>query len=296
MTRNSSLPLPPALGNAQFETGPCGAPRSRLFNDTYFDNEDGWAESRHAFLRWCDVENLWRGRDRFSIGETGFGTGLNFLAAWHAWKADAHRPQRLNYISVEGFPLTSQELTGCFSAWPDLAPLAAELIRHYPIPQSGYHRLFLAEGQVALTLLMGPVLGMLESFEAEIDAWFLDGFAPDRNPDMWQPNVLKELARLSHDKTRLATFTVASQVRRDLQAAGFRVEKRAGHGKKLEVLAGHFSGPKHKSRVEPWFTPPRHRYQRRWPCCSHWQWVGRCCNRLRLSAARLGDHGYIAAP
>ena len=246
-----------ALGRAELEFDAQGTPRSTRFADTYYDAEDGLGESEHVFLAGCELPDAWADRATFTIGETGFGTGLNFLTTWRAWQNAQNRPHRLHYISVEGFPLSPDELRASLNRWHDLEPIAKELIENYPAPQPGYHRRFFADGQITLTLLFGPVRPMLESLDADVDAWFLDGFAPDRNPDMWHPDVFQELARLSQPDARLATFTVAGQVRRDLNASGFTVEKKSGWGNKREVLAGRFKGPAKKQRNEPWYRRPK---------------------------------------
>ena len=250
-----------ALEHALLEIDSRGTPRSRQFEDTYFDVEDGLGESRHVFLGGCELSDTWKDLDTFTIGETGFGTGLNFLATWHAWQISSNRPRRLNYISVVGFPLSIDDLAACLSRWSELAPYAEKLIKDYPPPRPGYHRLFFEGGQVSLTLLCGPVLPMLQNLDANVDAWFLDGFAPDRNPDMWHPDVMREIARLSQPDARLATFTVAGQVRRELETVGFSIEKRAGWGKKREVLCGQFDRSMTESHpeipTEPWYKIPK---------------------------------------
>lgn len=246
------------LTPAALEIGPNDTPRSQRFQDTYFDANDGLAETRHVFVDGCGLPETWQNSTRFTIGETGFGTGLNFLTAWHLWQKDPHRPRQLHYVSVEGFPLTPKDFKACHACWPEeLQPLAQQLEAVYPSPQPGYHRVFLDDGKVLLTLLFGDVLDMLGDLDATIDAWFLDGFAPDRNPEMWRPEVFSEVARLSHPETRLATFTVAGPVRRGLAAAGFALNKRPGFGKKREVLSGTFEGPIQKTRQEPWFKRPK---------------------------------------
>lgn len=245
-----------AIGRAELEFGVNSTPRSTRYNDTYFDTEDGLAESRHVFLEGSGLPEAWAGHETFTIGEAGFGTGLNFLATWHAWHTSENKPDHLNYVAVEGFPLNRDELEACHQHNPELSPYIQELLRAYPTPHPGYHRLHLAGGQITLTLLFGPALHVLKSLNAKVDSWFLDGFAPDRNPDMWLPNVFAELGRLSSTGARIASFTVAGQVRRDLESTGFEVEKRKGWGTKRENLAGHFVGPQTDSKTEPWFMAP----------------------------------------
>ncbi len=244
------------LKSADLDVGPNGTPWSKQFQDTYFDANDGLAESRYVFLEGCGLPGTWRERRRFTIGETGFGTGLNFLAAWYAWQKDPNRPEQLHYVSVEGFPLMREDLGYNHKHWPELSSLSLDLANTYPTPQPGYSRLFFDGGKVVLTLLFGEALEMLSGLEADVDAWFLDGFAPDRNPEIWRPEVLNEIARLSHKGTQLATFTVAGPVRRGLSEIGFSLSKRKGFGKKREVLRGVFEGPLLDSRQEPWFKSP----------------------------------------
>lgn len=255
-SHNASEQTPQSLGTADLEMNTGAAPRSRRFNDTYFDKNDGLSESRHVFLDGCDMTQMWRNRATFVIGETGFGTGLNFLAAWQLWADARQKYERLHFISVEGFPLTPDQLREVSSSWPELKPLAGQLSAAYPDPQPGFHRMEFDGGRVVLTLLLGPVAPMLEQLDAAVDAWFLDGFAPDRNPEMWSPDVLQQVARLSRLGARLATFTVAGQVRRTLEEVGFRLEKRPGFGKKREVLSGVFKGPTRHPLQEPWYRPP----------------------------------------
>jgi tRNA 5-methylaminomethyl-2-thiouridine biosynthesis bifunctional protein len=245
------------IGEAELEFMVNGTPRSKRFNDTYFDTEGGLAESRRVFLDGSGLPYAWAGHNTFTIGETGFGTGLNFLATWHAWRTSESKPHHLNYMAVEGFPLSRDELEVCHTHYPELFPYTEELLSTYPTPHPGYHRLHLAGGQITLTLLFGPVLPVLRNLTAKIDAWFLDGFAPDRNPDMWHPSVLAEIGRLSSKGAPIASFIVASKVCRDLESAGFKVEKRKGWGATKENLTGHFISPKTVSKTEPWFMAPK---------------------------------------
>lgn len=233
-----------------------GTPASERFGDVYFSSEDGLAESRHVFLAGNDLPEAWAGRSRFVIAETGFGTGLNFLATWKAWRESAPSDAILHYLAVEGFPLSRAQLGDCLSHWPELEPLATSLLAAYPPPHKGFHRVWLEGGRVALTLMMGEAVEVLAEAEARVDAWFLDGFAPARNPAMWSPEVFAEIARLSAPGASLATFTVARAVRQDLAMAGFALEKCPGFGRKREMLTGRFTGAPPASRIAPWYRLP----------------------------------------
>ncbi len=223
-----------------------GVPRSNRFQDTYFSSAGGAAESRHVFLAGNDLPGRWRNRSRFTIVETGFGTGLNFLSCWQAWQQGrTERPgrARLHYLSIEGFPLRQEDLATAASAWPELQSEARALAGAYPPPLPGMHRLQF--GDVCLDLVFGELetaLALLTTLpDLAVDAWFLDGFAPARNPDMWTPRLYQVMAALSRPDGSFATFTAAGDVRRGLQAAGFTVAKTPGFGRKRDMLRGRLS-------------------------------------------------------
>ena len=244
------------LLSPQLDFSETGAPRSLRFDDTYFDREDGLRESTHIFHKGCEIPYDWAERDKYIIGELGFGTGLNFLATWNLWRQTAPLTARLHYLSIDRFPIPKKNLPRCLNQWPELAPLRSTLIDSYPKLQLGTHRLFLENSRVVLTLIFEDVLSGLLGLETSVNAWFLDGFSPPKNPDMWQPKVFTEISRLSKNNTRIATYTVARQVRHDLNAAGFIVKKRPGIGKKRAVLAGWYEGQKSLSSAKPFYAPP----------------------------------------
>lgn len=230
-------------------------PVSGVFDDVYFSVDGGDAESRHVFLDGCDLPRSWQGRAHYTIAETGFGTGLNFLLTWKAWLDDPARSQFLDYVSVEGFPLPKDALCRALSAFPALAPLAEQLVAVWPRAFQGAHVLMFAEGRVRLHLRFGEVGTALARLSARVDAWFLDGFAPSRNPDMWRSEVLQSVASLSVPGARLASFTAAGPVRRTLESLGFRVEKRRGYGRKRECIAAVLQQSL-PSCPHPWFRRP----------------------------------------
>ncbi len=230
------------------------APRSVVFDDIYF-SEDGLAETTHVFLAANDLQLRFENAQRFAIGELGFGTGLNFLVAWDLWRR-TKKPAaaRLHFLSVEAFPLEREDLRKANRAWPTLADLSQQLIAAYPPPHRGFHQLAFDDG-ITLTLYFGDALEGLARAEAQIDAWFFDGFAPDRNPAMWSPEIFTEAARLSASAATFGTFTVAGAVRRALTAAGFAPEKRPGFGRKREMLAGRLKQPSDNKTIRPaWFN------------------------------------------
>ena len=252
--------MTPELSPAQVELDASGTPYAPAFADYYFSREDGLAESRYVFLQGNNLPQRWQNKAQFVIAETGFGTGLNFLATWQAWQQDAQRCEHLHFISIEKHPIPVQVLRELLSVWTELKPFADELLANYPPLLSGIHRLVLAQGRVHLSLCFMPIEHALTQLVCQADAWFLDGFAPAKNPEMWQLNHLQGIARLSHSQTTLATFTAASEVRRNLIEAGFSVSKRQGFGKKREMLSAHLYDATLHNLVAPWFSLPQTAY------------------------------------
>jgi tRNA 5-methylaminomethyl-2-thiouridine biosynthesis bifunctional protein len=248
------------LRNAQLDWNDQGQPLSRQFGDVYFSRDDGLGETRHVFLAGNDLPARFAALpagSRLVIGETGFGTGLNFLCAWQLFDQLAPADACLHFVSVEKYPLTAADLQRALALWPELAPWSGQLLEQYRAIHPGFQRLVLDGGRVILTLLIGDALQMLPQLDARIDVWFLDGFAPDKNPQMWTPPLFQELARLSAPGASLATFTSKGTVRRDLIEAGFAMRRAPGYGKKWEILCGRFEG--HAPAAEkPWHArPPR---------------------------------------
>lgn len=221
---------------------PEGHPRSRLYGDVYFSAEDGLAESRAVFLQGCGLPEAWVGRDRFTVGELGFGTGLNILALLDLWRRTAAPDARLHIFSIEAHPLDAEAAARALSAWPELAELSALLTARWPGRARGVHRVEFPEARAVLDLAVMDVADALTGWDGTANAWFLDGFSPALNPAMWRDEVLDLVARRSAPGARVATFTVAGAVRRGLQAAGFEVEKRPGHGRKRERLEARLAG------------------------------------------------------
>lgn len=219
-----------------------GEPRSGRFGDVYFSAEDGLAESRAVFLEGCGLPDAWAGRNRFTVAELGFGTGLNIVALLDLWSRTRDDGAHLHVFSIEGFPLRRDEATRALKRWPEVAALADRLMDRWPAPTPGFHRIDLPELAAVVDLAVGDVAWALDQWDSRADAWFLDGFAPSTNPGMWSDAVLNGIAARSAPGARLATFTVAGSVRRGLSERGFTVEKRPGHGRKRERLEARFAG------------------------------------------------------
>ncbi len=217
-----------------------GTPRSARFDDIYRSCAGGLAQARHVFLDGCGLPGAWQGRPSFTILETGFGLGLNFLAAWQAWRADPQRPGLLHFVSVEAHPVAAADLLRSASDWPELATLAQTLADSWWGLLPGVHRLLFEGGRVQLTLAVGDVQPMLRDLVATADAVFLDGFSPACNAVMWQPSTLKGVARHCRRGARVATWTIARSVRDALAEAGFVVHKAPGLPPKRDCLQGRF--------------------------------------------------------
>ncbi len=219
-----------------------GVPESVRFSDVYFSRDNGLEETRHVFIGHNNLPERFAAvpaGGSFVIAESGFGTGLNFLAAWQAWQR--YRPVHeatLHFVSVERFPLTRTDLAKALALWPELASLADALLADYPPLVRGTHRLVLDGGRVRLTLFFGDIRDAWQALEFKADAWFLDGFAPARNPDMWLETTVADIRAHSKPGTSLATFTSVGRVRRALSEAGFEVQKVPGFGRKREMLRG----------------------------------------------------------
>lgn len=224
-----------------------GLPVATEFDDIYFANTDGLAESRYVFLQQNDLSTRWQQHptQAFVIAESGFGTGLNLLACWQLLRQQAHPQQRLHYISFEKHPLQRADLARALQAFPELAELAAELLAAYPAAAAGCQRMLLDGGRIVVDLWLGDLLELLPQWlpaaTARVNAWFLDGFAPDKNPAMWQPELFAAMAQSGAADCTFATFTAAGFVRRGLQQAGFAVQRHKGFGAKREMLAGHLT-------------------------------------------------------
>lgn len=249
-----------AIQSAKIHYNDQGTPVSDLFGDVYFSNESGLEETQYVFLQQNGLPERWLQHPAafFHIIETGFGTGLNFLLAWHNFRqavaaAPTMRCQRLYFSSFEKYPIAKADLEIALKQWPSLAPLAAELLTQYPPALPGCHRLQLDGGRIILDLWLGDVHDSMPQLppQNQADAWFLDGFAPSKNPQMWQPELFSQMARLSKPGCTVATFTSAGLVRRGLAEVGFQVKKIKGYGRKREMCVGTFAGAETAPAIAP---------------------------------------------
>lgn len=234
-------------------------PRSKLFSDIYFSGTDSYKETQHVFIDANNLSQRWAQLDSdsaFTIIETGFGTGLNFLATARLWLEQGPKHGVLQFVSIEKFPLKHDDLNKALTAWPELEVLSTQLSSQYPPPLPGYHRLYFEDSnkhsRIALTLIYADATAALEQLRSSdhpalsqhrsfnVDAWFLDGFSPAKNPAMWTDDLFQRMADLSNPQTTFSTFTAAGIVRRGLINAGFAVNKVPGYGSKRDMLVGNY--------------------------------------------------------
>lgn len=264
-----------------------GTPVSKIFGDVYFSSiervsggiNEGIKESQHVFLEKNNLQQRWLQLDNtnacgFTIIETGFGTGLNFLCAAQLWKQTRaeNSTQWLEFVSTEKHPLTQADLKKCLQQFPEFSDLAELLIKYYPPLTPGFHLIKLPSLKIKLLLLLGDIEDTLPQLIAKADAWFLDGFSPAKNQSMWSEDLFKQIGRLSKHGTSFSTFTSAGVVKKGMRSAGFEVIKSDGFGQKRDMLCGNLNTTVESSQAQqteekknteqlspadkPWFITP----------------------------------------
>jgi tRNA 5-methylaminomethyl-2-thiouridine biosynthesis bifunctional protein len=231
-----------------------GTPFSPTFGDVYHSASGAFAQSEAVFLRGNGLPERWQRRRIFTILETGFGMGVNFLASWLTWRSDPARCERLHFVSVEKHPFSRSDLRTALDAIvadASLSALAHELANAWPMLVPGTHRLEFEGGRVTLTLVFGVASEVLPKMWLRADAFYLDGFAPAKNPEIWSPAIFKALARVAGEEATFATWSSAGEVKRALEASGFEYRKVAGFGTKRAMLVGRFAPRWRVRRYEP---------------------------------------------
>ncbi len=224
-------------------------PISTLFDDPFYSRNDGREEAAYVFVDGNGLPARWAAAEAFAIAELGFGTGLNFIETWRHWRAARRPGQFLTYTSFEAYPLAARDISRALAVWPQLGDLTARLVSLWPDFQTA-RQPRRAEGlppgvslpmdeQTELRLVIGPAGNTLPAWPGSAAAWYLDGFSPAKNPEMWQAELMNEIAAKTRPGGTFATYTAAGWVRRNLEAAGFTVEKRPGHGGKREMMLGY---------------------------------------------------------
>ncbi|MFX1673733.1 bifunctional tRNA (5-methylaminomethyl-2-thiouridine)(34)-methyltransferase MnmD/FAD-dependent 5-carboxymethylaminomethyl-2-thiouridine(34) oxidoreductase MnmC [Paraburkholderia sp. A2WS-5] len=240
-----------------------GKPYSPRFGDVYHSTFGAFEQAEYVFLRGNDLPGRWQGKRIFTVLETGFGMGVNFLATWAAWRDAPARCERLHFVSVEKHPFSRDDLRAALDAIVAHAPhaspvsgtsitrLARELVDAWPMLVPGTHRIDFEGGRVTLTLVFGDALDALPKMWLRADAIYLDGFAPAKNPELWSPAIFKALARVAGEEATFATWSSAGDVKRALEQNGFEYRKTAGFGTKWTMLVGRFAPRWRVRRYEP---------------------------------------------
>jgi tRNA 5-methylaminomethyl-2-thiouridine biosynthesis bifunctional protein len=236
---------------AKIDWTPGEPPRSRTYRDVYFSRDDGLAETRAVFLAGCGLPDAWAGRRAFTVAELGFGTGLNIVALLDLWRRTRPADGHLAIFSVEAHLMDVADARRALAAWPEVSDGAAMVLERWPRPTRGFHRLDFPTIGATLDLATMEAGDALAAWSGRADAWFLDGFSPALNPEMWRPDLMDLVAARGAPGARVATYTVASAVRRSLGAAGFEVERKPGFGRKRERLEGRLAGTPSPPRPSP---------------------------------------------
>jgi len=237
-----------------------GTPYSPAYGDVYHSADSGPGQARHVFVAGNDLPRRWAGARVFTVVETGFGLGLNFLATWSAWRADPERCERLHYVSIEKHPFDGEALARLHLRYGEFAPLARQLQAAWPPLVAGLHRLHFEGERLTLTLAFGDAVELVPRLRLAADAIYLDGFAPRCNADMWSAQLLRGLARLARPGTTVSTYSTAAAVRQGLEAAGFALEKCPGFGRKRDMLRGSFAPRWPPRRPRAAALPPTDRH------------------------------------
>jgi len=247
---------------------PDGSPYSEQFDDIYFDTESGYQQSEHVFVRGNNIKlRLSQAESEFTIGETGFGTGLNFLLTLKTYLelSESKELPTLHFISTEKYPLTKEQLARSLDSLPEISHLSEMLVEVYPKEITEDCSFRLLNGKIKVSLLIDDSTVGLSKLRTNkkglVDAWYLDGFSPAKNPEMWQAPLFSEIARLSKEQATISTFTVAGHVRRKLIDVGFRLRKAPYVGNKSEILTGVYQQDSNKLQgfyIRPNITKPQH--------------------------------------
>jgi len=222
-------------------------PISKDYDDIYFSSEGAVSETETIFLKACGIPERWKDLENFTICELGFGSGTNFLTTMKMWQKTKPKQGRLHYLSIEKHPFEKSQLQEILLSLPELKNFSDELIKVWPGPVKGFHRLHF--GDVSLTLIHDNAFDALHEIDARVDAWFLDGFSPSKNPDMWSDEIIEKIYDLSAKGARLGTFTAAGAVKKSLEKVGFKVHKREGFGRKRHRLEAILEGKRVNKKI-----------------------------------------------
>ncbi len=236
--KSAIRPTDPAPGGSPHELDWLDGdiPRSRLFDDTYYSRHGGLAETGHVFIGWSGAGRRWRSGSDCTIAELGFGAGMNFLETVRQWRAQRQGAARLHYVSFEAYPMSRDDLARTLAPWPELRDLAPLLVEAWEPEAPVIDIAFVPD--VRLCVHFADANARLPSLPLLADAWYLDGFAPARNPQMWSEELMREVFAHTAPGGAFATYTAAGWVRRNLEKAGFEVSREKGFAGKREMLRG----------------------------------------------------------
>ena len=235
-----------------------GYPYSPDFDDIYYSSAGSREEAEHVFLKNNNLPERFQDEGQFIIAEAGFGFGLNFVLTLQAWHHHAEEDACLHYIGIEKYPVSPDDIRRLSKNWPDLTVYFDELLAVYPPPIVGHHARTLFNGRVYLHFIFMDVIDALKYDQFNADAWYLDGFSPQKNPDLWSEQVFSLVAQNSKPNATLSTYTSAGSVRRGLITAGFDVNKVKGHGNKREMITAVLKNKRPYQTKSPWFEVPFH--------------------------------------
>ncbi len=219
---------------------------SDIFEDIYFSVEEGPEETNHVFIEGNNLPERFKEKGDFTIIETGFGTGLNFLSALLLWKKTAPKESKLNFISVEKYPLKIDDLKKILSNWTEFNHISPVFLEKYQTFKEGFHTVTFESGRVSLTVFTGDIMDFLDNLNIKANAWFLDGFSPEKNPEMWPEKLFKTMEKFTEKDGTFTSFTASGIVKKGLRNNGFFVKRRPGFGKKRHMIIGHLNEPTEK--------------------------------------------------
>ena len=214
-------------------------PYSERFGDHFYSNDDGLAECRHVYLDGNELPARWHGAQNFAIAELGFGTGLNFLETWRLWTKVRQPGASLMFTSFEAYPVSAADMARAHERWRDLRPYSERLVEVCRSALATGTEHWQLDAQTKLNIQTGLAASSVSLWEGKADAWFLDGFAPPKNPEMWSRDVAAAVFARTKPGGTIAAYTAAGWVRRNFQAAGFSVSRRPGFGRKRHMMTGH---------------------------------------------------------
>ena len=241
---------------AQLNFNKDGIPCSEQFGDPYFSLANPLAESQYVFLDSSNIIDRWMNK-HFTIAELGFGFGINFITTANHWNTSSQPNHRLHYISIEKYPVLTDDLAQCYKQLNIASPIIDSLLQNYPPLVEGFHRIEFNDYNIVLTLIFGDADDYLEQCEFEADAWFLDGFSPSKNKALWSNDIAEHIQRLTKKGGTLSTYSAASEVRKSFSKVGFDITKLSGYGKKREMLVGTLKSKQSlrsfNLKDKPWF-------------------------------------------